>query len=155
MVRLKDIAARAGVSMMTVSKALRDGRDVKPATRERIRQLAQEMGYVPDARAQSLRSRTSRLFGVVISSLANPLVAPWAGERLEGYRRALREADLEVDERLVFSAGSTIEDGAKAGLQMLNENCDATAVQAVNDPVAIGCAETLLSQGLKIPQDVS
>src|ERR1041384_2234962 len=73
MVRLKDIAARAGVSMMTVSKALRDGRDVKPATRERIRQLAQELGYVPDARAQSLRSRTSRLFGVVISSLANPL----------------------------------------------------------------------------------
>jgi len=40
-------------------------------------------------------------------------------------------------------------------LQMLNESCNATAIQAVNDLVAIGCAETLLSQGLKIPDDIS
>ena len=38
---------------------------------------------------------------------------------------------------------------------MLNESCKATAVQAVNDLVAIGCAETLLSQGLRIPDDIS
>ena len=38
---------------------------------------------------------------------------------------------------------------------MLNESCNATAVQAVNDLVAIGCAETLLSQGLRIPEDIS
>src|SRR5664279_1204159 len=73
MVRLKDIAVRAGVSIMTVSKALRARRDVAAATRERILQLAREMGYVPDAVAQGLRSRTSKMFGVVISSLANPL----------------------------------------------------------------------------------
>ncbi|HSY74382.1 MAG TPA: substrate-binding domain-containing protein, partial [Dongiaceae bacterium] len=45
--------------------------------------------------------------------------------------------------------------GTKAALQMLNENCHATAVQAVNDLVAIGCADALLSQGLKIPDDIS
>ena len=60
-----------------------------------------------------------------------------------------------MDDRLVFQAGSTIEDGTKAALQMLNESCNATAVQAVNDLVAIGCAETLLSQGLRIPEDIS
>ena len=38
---------------------------------------------------------------------------------------------------------------------MLNENCHATAVQAVSDLVAIGCAETLFTQGLKIPDDIS
>ena len=38
---------------------------------------------------------------------------------------------------------------------MTNESCDATAVQAINDVVAVGCAETLLSQGLKIPEDIS
>ena len=38
---------------------------------------------------------------------------------------------------------------------MLNESCNATAVQAVNDLVAIGCAETLFSQGLRIPEDIS
>jgi LacI family transcriptional regulator len=38
---------------------------------------------------------------------------------------------------------------------MLNENCHATAVQAVTDLVAVGCAETLLAQGWKIPDDIS
>ncbi len=60
-----------------------------------------------------------------------------------------------MDDRLVFQAGSTIEDGTKAALQMLNESCNATAIQAVNDLVAVGCAETLLAQGFKIPGDIS
>ena len=38
---------------------------------------------------------------------------------------------------------------------MISESSDATAVQAVNDVVAVGCAETLLSHGLRIPQDIS
>jgi DNA-binding LacI/PurR family transcriptional regulator len=67
----------------------------------------------------------------------------------------LRAAGLDVDDKLVFQAGRTIEDGAKAALQMINESSDATAVQAVNDLVAIGCAETLLSQNLRIPEDIS
>jgi LacI family transcriptional regulator len=90
-----------------------------------------------------------------IAYLTGPPVAPWAHERFEGYRRALREANIEADDKLVFQAGATIEDGTKAALQLLNEGCDATAVQAVNDLVAVGCAETLLAQGLKIPEDIS
>jgi DNA-binding LacI/PurR family transcriptional regulator len=90
-----------------------------------------------------------------IAFLAGPLAAPWSQGRFEGYRRALRAANLDVDDKLVFHAGSTIEDGVKAALQMLNEACDATAVQAVNDLVAIGCADTFMNQGLKIPHDRS
>ena len=41
----KDIAERVGVSVMTVSKALRNQRKVSPATKERIRKIAEEMGY--------------------------------------------------------------------------------------------------------------
>ncbi len=272
MVRLKDIARQAGVSVMTVSKALRDERDVSAATRARLKAMALQMGYVPDSSAQGLRTKTTRLFGLVIPSITDPIfarivfaieerahelgydillahtlnqsdreeqcirrllarrvdglfispvyrfaseariyqeiqvrktpvvllgppalfcrgfpgtevdelaasynvtqhllklghkriayltgpqVAPWAHERFEGYRRALREANLDVDDKLVFQAGGTIDDGTKAALQMLNESCGATAVQAVNDLVAIGCAATLLAQGLKIPEDLS
>ncbi len=90
-----------------------------------------------------------------IAYLTGPPAAPWAHERFEGYRRALREAGLDVDDKMVFQAGSTIEDGTNAALQMLNESCNATAVQAVSDLVAIGCANALLSQGLKIPKDIS
>jgi DNA-binding LacI/PurR family transcriptional regulator len=69
MVRLKDIAAQAGVSVMTVSKALRDAPDVSDATRTRIRQLASQMGYVPDSSAQGLRTRTTKLFGLVVPTM--------------------------------------------------------------------------------------
>ena len=62
---------------------------------------------------------------------------------------------MDVDDSLVFQAGSTTEDGVKAASQMLNEGCKATAVQAANDFVAIGFADTLLYQGARIPQDIS
>lgn len=272
MVRLVDIAARVGVSVMTVSKALRDQPDVAAKTRNLIKATAKEMGYVPDSSAQSLRTRATKLFGLVVPSTTDPVfyrliyaveeraresgydvllchthdkiereelcirrllarrvdgifVAPvyrmestgkiyqaltasktptvvlgspaafcnqfpcvqtdelpasqavtrhllelghrriayftgplpalWAQERYEGFRRAHREANLEVDDALVFHAGSTIEDGAKATLQFANEKCAATAIQAANDLVAIGCVETLQQQGLRIPQDLS
>ena len=257
---------------MTVSKALRDEPDISVATKARIRALAAEMGYTPDSLAQSLRTRRSKLLGLVISAVTNPVFArtmmaieeqahelgydlafaqslnrpereqtvihhllsrrveglfltpvyrldptapvyeelrkrgtpvvllghrapfcqnfanvetddsaasasatahllelghrriaffagpaavPSAQERLEGYRRALREGGLEVDDRLVFNAGSTIEEGEKAALQMLNELPGATAIQAVNDLVAIGAANVLLNQGLLLPRDMS
>ena len=238
MVRLKDIAALAHVSVMTVSKSLHDAPDISAGTKARIRLLAEQMGYVPNSMAQSLRSRTTRLYGLVVSAVTNPLYSrlvlaleerlheqacdllvahnlkqiereeqiirrfltrrvdglfispvyrlapqsavyeelvrrgtkvivlghpvpftqafahvttddqqasylatrhlldlghrriaflagpnstPWAQERLEGYRRALREAQVEWDDRLVYAAGSRIEDGEKAAAQLLAE----------------------------------
>ena len=90
-----------------------------------------------------------------IAFFAGPPATPWSRERFEGYRRALRQAGLDADEKLVFQAGRTIEDGANAAVQLINEASDATAVQAVNDMVAAGCAEVLLNQGLRIPHDIS
>src|SRR3974377_538401 len=73
MVRLKDIAARSGVSVMTVSKALRDSSDVSASTKTRVKLLAQQMGYLPDSSAQVLRTRKTKLFGVVLSSITKPI----------------------------------------------------------------------------------
>ena len=75
MIRLKDIALRAGVSVMTVSKVLRDAPDVSAGTKLRIRKLAEEMGYTPDSMAQGLRNRTTKLFGLVVSAATNPIFA--------------------------------------------------------------------------------
>lgn len=90
-----------------------------------------------------------------VAFFAGPAATPWTQERFEGYRRALREAGIDVDDKLVFQAGRTIEEGAKAAMQMIEESSGATAVQAINDVVAVGCAETLLDHGFKIPQDIS
>jgi LacI family transcriptional regulator len=90
-----------------------------------------------------------------IAFLSGPMAAPWSQERLEGYRRALRECQIEPDDHLVFQAGRTVEEGLQAARQMIAENCDATAVQAVNDLVAVGCMRVLLERGLRIPSDIS
>ena len=73
MVRLKDIAERAGVSIMTVSKVLRDAPDISAATKQRVRALAGDMGYVPHAMAAGLRTRATRLLGLVLPGVINPI----------------------------------------------------------------------------------
>ncbi len=272
MIRLKDIAESAGVSVMTVSKALRDEPDISNNTKMRIRGIADQVGYVPNSSARGLRTNKTHQFGLVISSLSNPVYirtfmaieerahemgyeiyvaqtlndpgredacirrllarqvdglfirpvyrpdpnaaiydelkkqktptvilghralfcsdfpnvetddivasqsatehllelghrriacltgppfAPWAQERYEGYRRALQEHHIDLDENLIFQAGSTIEEGASAALQMIDEDSGATALIAANDLVAIGTASTLLDQGVKIPENIS
>lgn len=90
-----------------------------------------------------------------IAFFAGPSAAVWAQERLEGHKRALRDAGLEPDEALFFNAGGTIEEGEKAALQMLNEGARPTAIQVSNDMSAVGAATLLLKQGMRIPQDIS
>ena len=90
-----------------------------------------------------------------IAFLCGASGSPWANERLEGYRRALREAAIETDDRLLFTAGSSIEEGAKAATQMINESVSMTALQAASDLVAIGAANVFLNQGIKIPDGLS
>ncbi|MBW3637471.1 MAG: LacI family DNA-binding transcriptional regulator [Armatimonadetes bacterium] len=64
--RLKDVAERAGVSLMTVLLVLRDGETprVSPDTRARVLQAARELRYVPNARAQVLRSGVTNVIGL-------------------------------------------------------------------------------------------
>ena len=77
MIRLKDIAEKAGVSVMTVSKALRNEPDIAKATRTRIRAIADQTGYVPNHAARGLRLRRLRadlLEELSLSGHASPLL---------------------------------------------------------------------------------
>ncbi|MGC8829080.1 MAG: LacI family DNA-binding transcriptional regulator [Verrucomicrobiia bacterium] len=272
MVRLIDIAKEAGVSVMTVSKALRNAPDISENTKNKIKSIAERLGYVPNTLAQGLRNRKTRLLGLVISAVTNPYfarlvmaieekaydlgydlliaqtynniereekvvrrfilrqiegllispvyrfepiaqvynelasskiptvilghtspfceqfpsvatddiycsytatkhllelghkriaffsgppAAPWARERLNGYLMALKDYNIEPDEKLIFTAGSKIEDGYNTAKQLHSENIHFTAIQSVNDPVAIGAINFLLENNYKIPEQVS
>ncbi|WP_214628319.1 LacI family DNA-binding transcriptional regulator [Paenibacillus agaridevorans] len=65
MVTIKDIAKRAGVSFSTVSKALLGNPNIKADTKERIWEIAREMGYQPNIAARSLVSRKSGAIGII------------------------------------------------------------------------------------------
>ncbi|MDF5720999.1 MAG: LacI family DNA-binding transcriptional regulator [Rhizonema sp. PD37] len=91
-ISIQDIAKRAGVSHSTVSRALRDNPLISPKVREEIKQLAQEMSYVPNAIAQSLQNQSTNTIGVVVTSIADPFFA----EVVEGIEQVAREAGLSV-----------------------------------------------------------
>ena len=68
---LEEVAARAGVSKMTASRALRGARDVSAASIEKVKVAAEQLGYVGNQLALSLSSRRTNLIGVVIPSMSN------------------------------------------------------------------------------------
>lgn len=68
---IADVAALAGVSSITVSRALRDPQRVSPQLREKIEQAVRALDYVPDQHARALASARTDIIGVIIPSLTN------------------------------------------------------------------------------------
>lgn len=75
MATIKDVAARAKVSVATVSHVSNGTRKVAPATIQRVRQAMKELDYHPNAVAQSLRTRKTHAIGAVVSDITNPFFA--------------------------------------------------------------------------------
>ncbi len=91
-VSIADIARVAGVSHTTVSRALRDSSLISADTRSRIQRLAREMGYTPNAVAQSLQTRQTSTIGLVVTSIADPFV----GDVVKGVEEVARAAGFSV-----------------------------------------------------------
>ncbi len=70
-VSMKDIAARCGVSVATVSKAFNGHQDIGEATRQRVLAAAEELGYTVNAAARALRTTRSYDLGIVFVDLQN------------------------------------------------------------------------------------
>ena len=74
-ISIADIARVAGVSHTTVSRALRESPLISADTRERIQKLAQELGYTPNAIAQSLQTQRTSTIGLVVTSIDDPFLS--------------------------------------------------------------------------------
>jgi LacI family transcriptional regulator len=106
--KLADVAARAGVSRSTASRALTGNGYAAPDVRERVRQVAEELGYIPDANARSLKARSTPTVGLLVSDLRNPFYAELAA----GAGSVLRKHGYTIV--LVDDAGSDVEELAAA-----------------------------------------
>jgi LacI family transcriptional regulator len=71
-VTLRDVAAKAGVSAITVSRALNNTGYVSPDTRRRIYDAATALNYVPNDLASSLRSKRTQLLALLVTDVTNP-----------------------------------------------------------------------------------
>ncbi|HXV28922.1 MAG TPA: LacI family DNA-binding transcriptional regulator [Sinorhizobium sp.] len=86
LVTLRDVAARAGVSTMTASKVMRGAGSISEKTRQKVRQAADDLGYLPNSLAGSLSSRKSRMVAVIIPSISDIVFS----EVLSGVNAVLR-----------------------------------------------------------------
>jgi len=89
---LKDIAHELGVSIATVSRALRDSPEIGKEMQEKVKALARKMNYRPNPFAQSLRKEAPRLIGVVVPNL----VSHYYANVLDGIEDEARKAGYSV-----------------------------------------------------------
>lgn len=270
----QDVAKLAGVSRATVSyviNGLTDGYvTITVETRERVMKAIAELGYQPDARAQSLRSGTTNTIGLLIPDMHNPhywqiaagveselqtkgfdvllmsaalnperelhSVKTLSGRRVDGlililtyynhvraevdalvrqgkplvligtaastmdiartsykdgavevmkhllqqghrrigfvyvrneaypeqgtdrlvtYRQGLQSVGLHTDDSLIRYCGTTIDDGYKAALSLLDLASPPSAIIAINDMLAMGVMKAVNDRNLRIPDDIS
>ena len=91
-ISIADIARVAGVSHTTVSRALHESPLISLDTRERIQRLAQEMGYTPNAIAQSLQTRRTGMIGLVVTLIDDPFLS----DIVKGVEEVARAAGFSV-----------------------------------------------------------
>lgn len=265
-VTIKDIAAKTGYTANTISRALKKCSDISKTTQEYIRKVADEMGYVPNIRASSLRSGDTKTIAIVYDYFVNPFYSIMTynldkllsakdykimifvdinqqailtkkvarqilshgtsavitflepeeevvqlfkdyhiplillgrkgdllsvdsvysddvhggylatkeliksgrrkicylgtresvscnKDRLEGYKLALKENDIEYEEnRVCFT---NIESGEEMIRKLINQNIDFDAIFCFNDMIAFEVIEYLLSHNINVPEDVS
>lgn len=71
-ITLKDIAKKAGISINSVSKALKDSKSISQKTKNKVKKIADKLGYIPDIRAKTLRSGKLDVIAIVYDNLTNP-----------------------------------------------------------------------------------
>ena len=102
---IKDVAAMAGVSAATVSRALDDRPEISAETKEKVREACRCLGYVPNAAARGLTGRKTHVIGMVVPDVSNPYfsgmaTAIEARAAQEGYRvllsNSMRSEEQEI-----------------------------------------------------------
>lgn len=129
---IEDVAREAGVSIATVSRFITGrGGNVADETRERLREVVDRLGYVPNAAARSLKTGRSYLIGVILSNIAHPY---WSAV-LSGVEEACQRRGYSV---IVSSAGDKVEVENRYLRVFLDQRVDGILLNPANaDPATV------------------
>ncbi|WP_457389873.1 substrate-binding domain-containing protein [Roseateles sp. P5_E1] len=145
-VTMEQIAALAGVSTITVSRALRDSPSVTPATRERIKTLAEAAGYRFNHHARNLRLRRSHMVAVMLEMQPDtdrPMTDAYPLQLLGGITQELTSRGYSVLLSALQSPGQGMAASAD-GLILLGQGANGSAVKsaaAMGLPMVVWGAE--------------
>jgi LacI family transcriptional regulator len=141
---IKDVARAAQVSTVTVSRVANAPSLVRPETRARVEQAMQELGYAPDAAAQSMRTKVSRTIGFMVPDLTNypnAAVAKAAEATLAnaGYYMLLTDSDHDPrrEERFLRLLRARQVDGIMLYLSDEDDPEVQATIQGLDVPVVV------------------
>ncbi len=144
---MQDVAARAGVSLTTVSHVLNRTRPVAKETQERVLRTARELNYYANASARLLASGSSNTLGLIISDIENPFFA----ELIKSFEMECLAHGMEV---LLSTTNYDPAQGRKAVRRMLESKVGGVAVMTsqlgeglLGELVASGTPVVLLDGG--------
>ena len=146
-VKISDVARRAGVSPMTVSRVINDGPNVRTSTRERVLSAIDELNYTPNLAARSLAKAREIRLGVIYSNpsagfLSEFLVGVLDETQREGVRITLVRCD-DGEAAELAAVRTLIRDGA-TGVILPPPHSESAALQAAlaqeGAPVAVVAA---------------
>src|SRR4029077_4216670 len=123
--RMKDVAAKACVSLASVRRALSATTDVSDNLRRRIEQAAQDLDYTVNFNARSLRSKSSGMIVVLVQDITNaffPVLLQGIEEQARAMGKAVLIADTASDNELAATYGKMLEGRRADGMILLNGN---------------------------------
>ena len=120
-ITIADVAVRAGVSKTTVSRVLNAKDDLDERTAARVRQVIDELGYVPSSGAVGLARGKTRVVGVLVPSLQ----WPWMGDVIQG---AVDTIEASAYGMLLFTCNRGDESMRKFASQVSAKSFDGLVV---------------------------
>ncbi len=131
-VTMSDVAREAGVSLMTVSRVVNDKGEISPATRQRVLEIIERLGYRPSGIARGLATRHTSTLGLVIPDVANPFFAEVARSAehvayAEGYNVFL--CNTEEDAQRELAVLESLEEKRVDGVLLCSSRLDDNELQ--------------------------
>ncbi|HAF70830.1 TPA: LacI family transcriptional regulator [Candidatus Acetothermia bacterium] len=143
-VTIREVAARAGVSVSTVSRVLngRDAHHMRPETKERVLRAIEELEYTPVKAARSLRCQRTQVIGILVPDISNPFFSLLA----RGVASVAFESGYST---LICDSDHSVEKESRYLDILLSEGVEGIVFVPVGRP-DMGRIERLLRRGIRI-----
>ena len=135
---IKDVAREAGLSVGTVSRVLNSRGYLSEETRRKVEDAMERLGYEPNAIAQSLSKKASRLVGVIVPLLSHPFFSQLVGAISAALEERNMQMLLFVSDELDDRSGRFISECRRnrvAGIILCSGNLDASRIGELSMPL--------------------
>ncbi|ULC59063.1 LacI family transcriptional regulator [Flaviramulus sp. BrNp1-15] len=142
-VTLKVIANTLGLSTSTVSKALKNYSDINPETKLRVQKLAKDLNYTPNAFAQSLKSKGSKIIGLLVPDLVHHFFS----SIING---VINEAEKHGYLVIVLQSYESYEDEKKQLKLLVDKNIDGILLSLSDKTIKYDHINSIISEGMPV-----